>query len=75
MLCLSKSDVELDHLDKEVSAVFFPVELLSFPLKLINILEILWNYVNILFLLRLSSTITCIYQRILSVTNFTVMFA
>lgn len=60
---------------KEVSAAFFPVELLSFPLKLIHILEVLWNYANTLFPLRLSSTNIWIHQRISPVTNFTVMFA
>ena len=41
VVCLSNVDVELDHLGKEVSVRFLPVELPSFPLTLINVLKIL----------------------------------
>lgn len=40
-ICLINGDVELDHLDKKVSVGFLLMELSSFSLTLINILEML----------------------------------
>lgn len=51
---LITGDINLWGLVKMVSASFSIVKLLFFPLELINILkETLWDYVRILFLLKL----------------------